>query len=417
MLALGLLTSLALAAAPQKGFPDAPKFVKPISEKPVTGTRADVVADRIAYDNKTKIAVATGLVRVVYGPYTLIATKVVYNMTDDSFKADGRVELREPNGNILEADFADLSDKFKQGFATHVRALLTHDVTITADYARRMEGGITVYENAAYTACRTCIDAGHTPIWQIVAPKATHDQKKKTIYYDNPRFEIAGVPVAWLPYLAYPDPTVTRRSGFLLPDVNSDSDYGIGVTTPYFWALAPNADLTFRPKWTSKQGPVADVEWRHRLRSGIYDIRAYGLYQPDGDTNDNSGRLRGAVTSSGAFEINDTWSWGWNGAALSDKTFLRDYDYQYGKSDIATSEVHVTALEDRTYISAQALHYQTMLLTEDQDEMPVVLPYIVANHTFGDPVLGGELGFNVSAYSLTRDDTPSDLDQIGRAHV
>lgn len=407
-LVLGFATGLALAAAPQKGFPDAPKFVKPVSEEPAPGTRADVVADRLTYNDRTKIAVATGMVRVTYGPYTLVATKVVYNLSDGSFKADGRVEFREPNGNILQADMAALSDKFKEGFARHVRALLTNDVTITADYARRTGGNITVYENARYTACRTCVDAGHNPIWQIVARTATHDQNKKTIYYDNPYFEFAGVPVAWLPYLAYPDPTVKRRSGFLLPDFSSDGDYGFGVTTPYFWALAPNADLTFRPKWTTKQGPVGDVEWRHRLKDGIYSIRGYGLYQSDGDTNDNSGKWRGAVTTHGEFDINDVWSWGWNGALMTDKTFLRDYDYKYGDSDIATSEVHVTALEDRTYISAQALHYQTMLLTEDQDKMPTVLPYIVANHTFGKPVLGGELGFNVSAYSLTRDDPSLD---------
>ena len=115
-----------------------------------------VEADRITFDGKSKIATATGTVRITYGPYTLVATKVVYDQDSDSFKANGSVELREPNGNILQAETADLHNKFKEGFAKHLRALLTNDVTITADYATRQENGITVYEHASYTACKDC---------------------------------------------------------------------------------------------------------------------------------------------------------------------------------------------------------------------------------------------------------------------
>jgi LPS-assembly protein len=417
-IAAGFALSDAIAATSGPRVAKQPKFVKPLTEAPPQGTRVKVEASKLTYDSKKKIATATGTVQIVYGPYTLTASRVVYDIGRDTFKANGSVILREPNGNVLQADYAEITKKFKEGFARHVMALLTNDVTITADYARRTEDGITVYERATYTACKGCVSKDGTPMWQILADRATHDQQQQTIYYEDMKFEIAGVPVLWLPYLAYPDPTVKRRSGFLLPQLSFGSAYGFGVTTPYFWALAPNADITLNPNWTTKQGPVADVEWRHRLAKGIYGVRGHGVYQLDRQAPNNDSKQRGAVTSQGEFELDRVWSLGWNGTLLSDREFLHDYgiDENDGdEDDMVTSDVHVQGLADRTYISAQALHYQTLLTSEgeDQDLLPTALPYVTASHTFADPVFGGELGFELNAYSLNRDDAVNRDDTVG----
>ncbi|HLA02230.1 MAG TPA: LPS assembly protein LptD, partial [Aestuariivirga sp.] len=378
------------------------EFIKPIIKKPAAGTRVNVEADRITFDGKSKIATATGTVRITYGPYVLVATKVVYNEATDDFKANGSVELREPNGNILQAETAELHNKFKEGFARHLRALLTNDVTITADYATRQEDGITIYEHASYTACKDCSIKSGSPLWEITTTQTIHDEKSKNLYHTNPTLRFAGVPVAWLPYAQMPDPTVKRRSGFLLPSFHSGNTYGTGITTPYFLELGRSADVTFSPRWTTKQGPVADVEFRQRLRSGRYNIHGYGVYQltevdPPGDTT-----WRGAVTTVGGFRLNDTWDWGWNGTLTSDKTFLDKYDFD-GR-DLATSKVYVTGMEDRNYFSAQALHFRTLSLVEDQSTIPMALPYINSEYTFDQAVLGGEMSFDFSAYSLSRDD-------------
>ena len=61
-------------------------------------------------------------------------------------------------------------------------------------------------------------------------------------------------------------------------------------------------------------------------------------------------------------------------------------------------------MDDRSYFSAQALHFRTLSLLEDQSTIPVALPYINSEYTFDQAVLGGELSFEMSAYSLSRDD-------------
>ena len=44
-----------------------------------------------------------------------------------------------------------------------------------------------------------------------------HDSKKKTIYYKNAIIKVYDIPIFYLPMLSHPDPTVKRRSGFLVP--------------------------------------------------------------------------------------------------------------------------------------------------------------------------------------------------------
>ncbi len=386
------------------------KFVAPITTKPAAGTKVDVAADRIVFDSSTKIATATGTVRITYGPYTLVASKVVYDQDDGSFKANGSVELREPNGNILQADTFDLHNKFKEGFARHVRALLSNDVTIRSDYVMRTADGITVFERASYTACKDCATRSGAPLWEITTERTVHDGNTKTLYHTNPTFRFAGVPLAWLPYAEQPDPTVKRRTGFLLPEFKSGRVYGVGVVTPYFWELGPSADLTFSPVWTTRQGPVADIEYRQALQSGGYNIRGYGVYQLKKDDPPGDTRLRGAVASKGDFKLNDNWDWGWDGTYASDKMFLDHYDFD--KRTIANNEAFIVGMADRNYFSAQALHYRSLSLEEDQGTLPTALPYINSEYTFNSAVLGGELGLDWSAYSIARDDAQTPFSNI-----
>lgn len=387
-----------------------PKFVKPVTTKPAPGSKVNVVADLFTYDSRSKIATARGTVVITYGAYTLTATRVEYDTKTGRFKANGSIALREPNGNEMQASYAELYNKFREGFAEHVTALLTNDVTITAQYARRTANGVTYYTRATYTACKDCVSEGGTPAWQIRAREAKHDEKNQTIYYKDMNLDIAGVPVLWLPYLAYPDPTVTRRTGFLLPQFKSASSYGLGVQAPFFWAVSPSSDLTLTPMLTTKQGVLADAEWRQRLSNGSYNIHGYGIYQLDPSQTSDSSRWRGAVSTSGDFKLNSVWSAGWNGTWQTDRAFLSDYSIN--KDDLITNEAHATALYDRSYVNIEALNFQTTLPSilpdgslnrEDQRFLPTAVPFITADHTFADAFFGGELSMDFASYALHRD--------------
>lgn len=393
--------ALLLASGPSHAIKEVP-FVKPVTKMPAAGTVADFSADKVTYNPETDVAVATGKVVITYGPYVLNATRVSYNQKTGVFTANGSVQLREPNGNVMLAEQLELKNKFKLGFARHLKALLTNRVTITADYAVRKEGKITVFEKSHYTACYDCATSSGDPLWEIVADETIHDQNTKTLYHKNPRFKLAGVTVAGLPYFEHADPTVKRRSGWLMPSFGHGTAYGFSATMPYFWAIAPDKDLTFKPMITTSQGVVGDVEYRQRTRTGFFNVRGYGVYElsPDKTTSDKT--LRGAVKSQGDFALNDTWSWGWNGTAVTDDEFLDDYDFDSRR--IAKNDVYVQGLWDRNYVSAQALNFVALDSAVDEDSLPTALPYAYGEHYFNQPVMGGDLRFNWRTYSIEREE-------------
>jgi LPS-assembly protein len=375
--------------------------VKPQLKTPPKGTRLHVTTDRLSYDARTQIATATGRTIITYGKYVLIATKVIYDRRHDRMKAIGSVHLREPGGNILQADVAQLQNRFRDGFAKHLRLLLTNDATLTADYARRRDGTITVYQHVTYTRCKDCLLADGTPLWQIKSGQVTHNEDEGVIYHKDVTFQFLGADVLWLPELSHPDPTVKRRTGFLIPTFNYSSTYGLGVGIPYFINLAPNYDLTLRPVLTTRQGPMARATWRHRLAKGKYSIDAAGIYQLDKNVPaPGNRRWRGFVRSKGDFRINKRWGWGWDGTLVSDDTFGRRYDVDK-RIDII-NRTYLTGLNDRNYFSLEALNFRGLLLNDKNSTYANALPFLRYNLMMDRPVLGGELGFNTTMYKLHR---------------
>lgn len=378
-------------------------FVAPVVAELPAGTKVNVDAARIVYDPRSSLATATGLVVLTYGPYTLTASMVSYNQKTGAFDANGSVILREPNGNVLIADTLDLKNKFKQGFARHVEALLTNDVTITAEFVRRVDGNITIFEKATYTACKDCQTRSGHPLWEVDTDMTTHDLKTHNLYHVNPRLKINGTTVVALPYLALPDPSVTRRSGFLTPDIKTGADFGVGLVTPYFWALTPSTDLTFRPVWTTYQGPIADVEWRLALENGSYNIRGIGVHQFHDLPAPENGAWRGALETTGRFNAGQDWTYGWDGTFATDRSFLSSYSYD-GRA-IATNDVYATGLWDQTYISAQVLNFGSLSTAVNADAMPYAMPYVQGEMVNRETPIGGQFDFSWNAYSLHRDTT------------
>ena len=62
----------------------------------------------------------------------------------------------------------------------------------------------------------------------FLTPYIIHDQTDKMLYFENAQLEFFGVPMAYLPYFSTPDPTVKRKTGFLMPSYNSATGYGFG---------------------------------------------------------------------------------------------------------------------------------------------------------------------------------------------
>ena len=108
----------------------------------------------------------------------------------------------------------------------------------------------------------TCKKRDKCPPWQISAEKIQHDKKKQTINYKNAILKVYDVPVMYFPKFFHPDPTVDRKSGFLVPAFKNTSNSGSYLNTPYFFAIAQNKDLTFSPRFYSNDKILLQNEYR-----------------------------------------------------------------------------------------------------------------------------------------------------------
>ncbi len=285
-----------------------------------------VTADELVYDNTRNEVIAEGNVQIYYDGAVLEARRVVYDRANNRLRAEGGVRLKDKDGTVITADNLDLTQQFTDGFVNSLRIDTPDNMHFVAARADRSGGDTTVLTSGAYTPCEPCKENPQKPpLWQVRAAKIIHKEKEQMIYFQDARLEFLGVPIAWTPYLEAPDPTVKRKSGFLIPQFINSSEIGYGMTIPYFWNIAPNMDVTFSPLFVSKQGVMLDAEFRHRLETGSYSIRAAGIEQQDKDEflgQPGDRDQRGMVETHGRFNINQNWYWGWDGWLVSDETFL-----------------------------------------------------------------------------------------------
>ncbi len=361
-----------------------------------------VRADNLTHDRNTGVAVAIGDVIIDYGPYKLIADRVIYDPRNDSMTAIGNVYFREPNGNVVRAEKLNLSDRFRAGFVDYLTVVFTNEAWIKADRATREDGNVQVFTNVTYSRCNECVDEDGTPLWQLRSKKVTHVEDEGTIYHEDSTLEFFGVPVLYTPWLSHPDPTVKRKTGFLIPTIHASNEFGVGLEVPFFWNLAPNYDVTFRPVFTTRQGVLAQADFRHRLQNGEYFVNLSGIYQldtslaPPGDR-----RWRGRVHTAGEFDITQNWLWGWDITATSDDTFMRKYDID-DRTDLV-SQIYLTGIDGRNYFHANVSHFQGLLVDDNNNNFPIAAPYIEHDYTFSDPIFGGELSLNTNVFHLERE--------------
>lgn len=369
-------------------------------------------ADNLIYDRKNDRVIAEGNVEVYYNDYSLVADELIYDQRAGTLQAVGNVRIKEPDGAVVKADRIDLTDDFKDGFVRSLRIVTSDEERIAARRAYREAGETTVFEQGAYTPCKVCSDpSGDGPLWQIRARKIIHDKSEGNIYYEDATFEFLGLPLVYIPYFYHPDPTVTRRSGFLTPTIRQSDELGFAYEQPYYFALAPNKDLTLAPVVTTQAGTLVKADWRHRLETGQYRVLLAGAYNEDPSENaPTDSDFRGTIETQGHFRIGSFWNWGWDITVESDDTFRRFYDIDNKTETERTSEVFLIGQSDRNYFSAYAYNFGTLTAQDDAEDLndrdTVVHPVIDYNYIADGPVLGGELAWDTNVVSLTRDDGP-----------
>ena len=374
----------------------------------------DLSADNLQHDETGQVITATGHVELAQSGRIVKADQIIYDLRSDSVTAIGHVVLLETNGDIHFADEVKLGDEMKKGFVGGLQSYLTEGGRFVASKGEK-NGNVIVMSDASYTPCECDADEEGDPAWQIKADTVTYNQDENRISYKNAEFEIFGIPVAWLPFLSHSDGKIKQKSGFLPPDVGFDSELGVVVTSNYYWAMAPDHDLSAGVMMMTQESPVAVAQYRQRFAQS--DLQVSGSATHSGRTDSIGGvdvakkdDWRGHLFADSHWDINDKWRAGASLELTSDDQYLRQYNFS-GK-DVLENEVYAERFSGRNYAVSRLLAFQDVRVSEERTDQPNVLPEVSASF-IGEPnaMLGGRWAVDLSLLALERGGSGQDMNR------
>lgn len=410
--------------ASQPTLPSHPGGLKVDAEKPSPNKApVDLQADQLQHDESGQKITASGEVVLMQAGRTVKADQIVYDLREDTVVATGHVEFTDINGDKHYADKVEFNDTLKNGFVQGLQTYLVDGSRFNAKTGTHTGGTKTVMADATYTPCDPCKnDPEGAPLWQIRAADVIHDKEKKSIAYKHARFEVKGVPVAYVPYFSHPDGSVKRKSGFLTPSAGFKSETGAFVESAYYWSIAPDKDMTVGVRAMTEEAPLLMTEWRQRWERAQIIARGSITHsdrkdQSNGQTVQYADELRGNLKLDGTWDINNKWRSGVKVDVASDDQFLRQYDIE-GDDDVLQNEAYVERFSGRNYASARMLAFQDLRIEEDRDDQPHVLPEIEASF-LGEPdsvpLIGGRWSVDSSLLSLFRPGDEQDMNRVSTA--
>lgn len=157
---------------------------------------ASFSADDMTHDKDLGVITARGNVEINHDQRTLLADTISYNEGTDIIIAKGNVTLHRPTGEVIFADFMEVSGDLKNGLIQDLRAVMADRSRFAAKQATLVNDETMTLDYSSYTRCEPCKeDPSREPLWQIKAIKVVHDRKNKVVEYKHARLEFAGVPV------------------------------------------------------------------------------------------------------------------------------------------------------------------------------------------------------------------------------
>lgn len=366
---------------------------QPISrDQPVTFT-----ADQVEYDRDRGIVTAIGHVEAWQNDHVVRADKMTFDRNTNVAAASGNVVLLEPDGQVLFSDYVELSEGMRNGVLRGMRALLAENGRLAANGARRFGGKLNELSKVVYSTCNLCEqDPTRPPLWQIRALDAVQDLEHKRIEYQDATLQMAGLPVAYFPYLSHPDPSVKRATGLLIPSIGSYSRIGQFVAVPYYIVLDDQSDTTITPMLTTKAGPQIDIGYRRRFNDGSLSL--------DGSLGYLDNSLQGTIFAQGRFNYDANWRYGFDLERASSSNYVRDFRLgrAIGTPNILTSQIFLEGFGEGAYSRLGARFYQGLVNIIDDAKLPFVLPRYQYSY-FGQPdALGGRLSVDVGAFNVYR---------------
>ena len=381
----------------------APSAAQPrAAQSPAKETPILLEADEIVYNSESKTVSAVGHVEITDQGRTLLADRVDYDQDSDTVTARGHVSVTDTRGNVAFADQVVLTDHMRDGALQGFGALIGKTGRLAARSAQRT-GDRLVARHTVYSPCTICNKPGQrTPLWQVKAERVVHDQTKHKVRFTNATIEVKGVPVAWLPAVSVPDPTVRYASGLLTPEFGNSTKIGYFTRLPVYLALSQSHDMTVAPMLTTSGGEVLELEYRARWNKGGLWFQGSGAYNPNGGLSGSPGaQTYGHLFGSVRESFSDTWRAGLDVQATSNSAYMRFYDVSF--LDRLVNDIFLEGTPGRSRFSLSSYYFQGLRSTDITSRIPFVLPRLEMSYIPLHKIAGGTFRLDLSGVAIGRD--------------
>ena len=195
-----------------------------------------------------------------------------YSTSNNFFRSTGNIKVIDNKKNLYNFSQIYIDEKKREILGTDIKAFLNdRNFKINEENKPRVFANTvkinkeeSEYSKSVFTLCNYRKN-DKCPPWTLQAKGMRHDAKKKTVYYDKATLKIYDLPIFYFPKLSHPDPTVDRRSGFLLPSFMDAKNLGASVEIPYYWTMGKDKDFTLSSKLFSSEHPLFLGEYRQAL--------------------------------------------------------------------------------------------------------------------------------------------------------
>ncbi len=266
----------------------------------ITSQGYNVITSNIFFDNSVgKVSSKEATTIIDTSKNKIYVQSFEYDRNKNLFFSTGKIKVKDINENEFFFSEIYIDENKKTIVGSDIKAFINDEnlkfnklneprifansLIISEKKSSAHKGVFTYCKNRGKDKC---------PPWSIQASKIEHVSSKKTIYYDNAVLKIYDIPIFYYPKLFHPDPTVDRRTGFLIPSFSDNSNIGFGVGIPYFLNLGADKDLTITPKFYFDENPVLLAEYRQANKNSFF-VADFGFtdgYKNKTQTKTDGGR-------------------------------------------------------------------------------------------------------------------------------
>ncbi|RJG07086.1 LPS-assembly protein LptD [Noviherbaspirillum cavernae] len=301
-------------------------------------------------------------VEINKGQTTVTSDKATYRIVEDEVEAVGNVRMRRFGDTYTADEFRYKMDS-GEGYALNPTYRLgANNGQGQAERVDFEAEDRALVSEGTYSTCES-----PDPDWYLKADTLKLDSGLDLGVAYKSLLYFKGVPILATPAMSFPL-SGERKSGFLPPTIGSTNRGGFEVTTPYYFNIAPNRDLTLYPRYMSRRGLHMGAEGRY------LEPTFSGQTTVEGMLNDQVTKTdRWAVSSIHTHAFAPGWTYNWNINAASDD----DYPSDFARSITGVTQRlllrDMTLTYGSTYWSAlaRASNYQVL-----QDPLaPIGRPY------------------------------------------